>query len=128
MNPLTLEWTQKAEGDYASAQWLQQAPNPTHDSICFHAQQCIEKYLKAWLQEANLPFPRTHDLEELLALIVQAIPDWNSWQADFQVLTAHAVDFRYPGKSATASDTLHAMQICDQVRRAIRASLGLPTQ
>ena len=127
MNPLTLEWTQKAEGDYASAQWLQQAPNPTHDAICFHAQQCIEKYLKAWLQEANLPFPRTHDLEELLDLIVQTIPDWHSWRADFQVLTAHAVDFRYPGKSATASDTLHAMQICDQVRRAIRASLELPT-
>lgn len=127
MNPLTLEWAQKAEGDYASALWLQQAPNPTHDAICFHAQQCIEKYLKAWLQEANLPFPRSHDLEELLDLIVQTIPDWNSWQADFQVLTTHAVDFRYPGKSATASDTLHAMQICDQVRRAIRASLGLPT-
>ena len=45
MNPLTLEWEQKAEGDYAAAQWLQQATNLIHDAICFHAQQCIEKYL-----------------------------------------------------------------------------------
>ena len=45
MNPLTLEWEQKAEGDYAAAQWLLQAANPIHDAICFHAQQCIKKYL-----------------------------------------------------------------------------------
>jgi hypothetical protein len=35
MNPLTLEWEQKAEGDYAAAQWLQQAANPIHDAIVF---------------------------------------------------------------------------------------------
>ncbi|NKB69696.1 MAG: HEPN domain-containing protein [Candidatus Latescibacteria bacterium] len=51
MNPLTLEWVQKAEGDYAAAQWLQQAAAPMCDAICFHARQSIEKYLKAWLQE-----------------------------------------------------------------------------
>jgi len=88
MNPLTLEWEQKAEGDSAAAQWLQQAANPIHDAICFHAQQCIEKYLKAWLQEASIPFPRTHDLEELLDLILPIIPAWSSWRSDF--LTHHA--------------------------------------
>ena len=127
MNPLTLEWAQKAEADYVAADWLQQAPTPIHDAICFHAQQCIEKYLKAWLQEANTPFPRTHDLEELLDLIVDTTPVWNSWRSDFLVLTTHAVDFRYPGKSATVNDTHHAMQICRDVRQAIRTSLGLPT-
>ena len=127
MNPLTLEWAQKAEADYVAADWLWQAPTPIHDAICFHAQQCIEKYLKAWLQEANTPFPRTHDLEELLDLIVHATPTWNAWRSDFLVLTTHAVDFRYPGKSATANDTRHAMQICSNVRQAIRTSLGLPT-
>ena len=99
MNPLTLVWAQKAEEDYAAAQWLQQAANPIHDAICFHAQQCIEKYLKAWFQEANIASPRTHDLEELLDLIVSTVPAWNSWRSDFLVLTTHAVDSRYPGKS-----------------------------
>ena len=126
MNPLTLEWEQKAEGDYAAAQWLLQAAHPIHDAICFHAQQCIEKYLKAWLQEANIAFPRTHDLEELLDLIVPSTAAWNSWRYDFLVLTTHAVDFRYPGKSATANDAHHAMQICETVRQAIRTSLALP--
>jgi len=69
MNPLTLEWAQKAEGDHAAAQCLAQTPLATHeDAICFHAQQCTEKCLKAWLQEANIPFRKSHDLEELLDL------------------------------------------------------------
>jgi HEPN domain-containing protein len=126
MNPLTLEWVQKAEDDYTVAQQVQQAQNPVHDAICFHAQQCIEKYLKAWLQEANIPFPRTHDLKELLELIVPTIPIWQTWQADLSGLSEHAVDSRYPGKFATAEDTTYAMRICDEVRQAVRKQLKLP--
>ena len=81
MNPLTLEWIEKAEKDYVAVQWLQQAPIPDYDIICFHIQQCIEKYLKAWLQAANLPIPRSHDLKELLALIVPTVPMWRTWGA-----------------------------------------------
>ena len=125
MNPLTLEWVEKAEGDYRTAKWLQQAPDPVHDSICFHVQQCIEKYLKAWLQEANIPVQRTHNLEELLMLIVPTLPAWSDWQPDFKIITAYAVDPRYPGDSATADNTQHAMQVCDKVRQAIRTRLKL---
>ena len=127
MNPLALEWIEKAEEDYNMAQLAQQASRPFHNSICFHAQQCIEKYLKAWLQEANVTVPRTHDLGELLALIVPTLPAWSQWQADLKRITEYAVDSRYPGESATADDTQHAMRICDVVRHAVRASLKLPT-
>ena len=125
MNPLTLEWVQKAEGDYTVAQQVRQGQHPVHDAICFHAQQCIEKYLKARLQEANIPFPRTHDLKELLEPIVPTIPIWRTWKAEFKVLSEHAVDSRYPGKFATADDTAHAMHICGEVRRAVREQLKL---
>ena len=127
MNPLTLEWIEKAEEDYDMAQLAQQASRPFHNSICFHAQQAIEKYLKAWLQEADVPVPRTHDLEELLVLIVPTLPAWAQWQPDFKRITEYAVDARYPGDSATADDTQHAMRICDAVRQAVRTSLKLPT-
>ena len=125
MNPLTLEWIEKAEGDYRTAKWLQQAPDPVHDSICFHAQQCIEKYLKAWLQEANLSVSRTHNLEELLVLITPTLPAWSNWQPDFKIITAYAVDPRYPGGSATSDNTQHAMHICDEVRQTVRTQLKL---
>ena len=125
MNPLTLEWIQKAEEDYNSAKWLQQAPDPVYNPICFHVQQCIEKYLKAWLQEANVPVPKTHNLEELLALIVPTLPAWSQWQPDFEIITEYAVEARYPGDSATADDTQHAIHVCEAVRHAVRTSLKL---
>ncbi len=126
MNPLTLEWMEKAEKDYAAVQWLQQAPIPDYDIICFHIQQCIEKYLKAWLQAANLLIPRSHDLKEVLALIVSTVPMWQTWEPDFSEISKYAVATRYPGDSATADNAMHAMQICDQVRHAIREQLKLP--
>ena len=125
MNPLTQEWIEKAEEDYNSAKWLQQAPDSFHNSICFHVPQCIEKYLKAWLQQANLPVPRTHNLAELLALIVPTLPAWSQWQPDFKTITDYAVEARYPGDSATAEDTQHAMRMCEAVRQAVRTSLKL---
>ena len=125
VNPLALEWVEKAEGDYTVAQQVQQSENPVHDAICFHAQQCVEKYLKAWLQEADIPFPRTHDLKELLELIVPTIPTWRAWQAEFSTLSEHAVDSRYPGKFATADDTARAMHICNEVRQAVHEQLKL---
>ena len=36
--------------------------SPNYDGVCFHAQQCIEKYLKAKLVEADIDFPKTHNL------------------------------------------------------------------
>ena len=126
MNPLTREWAQKAERDYAAIALHQQVDDPDFDIICFHAQQCIEKYLKAWLQEANIPLPRSHDLLALLGLILPTIPNWQSWQSDFIVIAPYAVEFRYPGKSATAENAQHAVRICTEVRQAVRSELKLP--
>ena len=125
MNPLTLEWIEKAEEDYVVAKLIQQSQNPLHNSICFHAQQCIEKYLKAWLQEANVHTPRTHNLQELLEVIIQTLPTWDRWQPDFERITTYAVDPRYPGDSRTAEDTRHAMRICGEARQAVRTQLKL---
>ena len=126
MNPLTLEWIQMAESDYASARHFHQGQKSMYDIICFLSQQCIEKYLKAWLQENNVPFTKTHDLERLLGLIVPSIPDWHVWQADFSVFSEDAIDFLYPGKYATAKDALQAIHTCTEVRQAIRSELKFP--
>ena len=100
--------------------------HPLYNIVCFHAQQCVEKYLKAWLQEANIPFPRTHDLKELLELIVPSVPIWQVWEPDFSSLFKYAVATRYPGASATADNAEHAVHICDTVRQAVREQLKLP--
>ncbi len=126
INPLTLEWIDKTESDYETAKWLQQAPTPNYEAVCFHAQQCVEKYLKASLQEADIPIPRTHDLKELLDLIAPIMPIWHTWSPDLSKLSKHAVKIRYLGDSATVEDTEHSLNICDKVRQAVRIHLKMP--
>jgi HEPN domain-containing protein len=69
MNPLTSEWIDKAEGDFATAQReLAARKSPNYDAVCFHSQQCAEKYMKAALQERDISIPRIHSLLELAKL------------------------------------------------------------
>jgi HEPN domain-containing protein len=37
--------------------------------VVFHSQQAIEKYLKSYLVENNVSFPKTHDLPTLYELV-----------------------------------------------------------
>jgi HEPN domain-containing protein len=75
MLPTTREWVLKAEGDYDVVLLLLRSRKPTrHDPICFHVQQCIEKYLKARLTEAGTAFAKTHDLVKLLNLALTVEP------------------------------------------------------
>lgn len=75
MNPLTLEWIEKAEDDLRAASWLMQAPKVTFDAVGFHAQQCAEKYIKAVLHDRTIAFPKTHDLLDLLDLLRSPAPE-----------------------------------------------------
>ncbi len=76
MKPITREWVDKAENNFTVAQLLIEQSVPKNDIICFHAQQCAEMYLKACLQEADIFFPKTHELSRLLDLLLATEPDW----------------------------------------------------
>ncbi len=94
---------QKAEVDWLSASSLTETASsrrrPLHDSICFHCQQTAEKYLKALLQELGQFVPRTHDLEDLLDLLLTRDPTLTGLRQAASILTpyADAVEYRYPG-------------------------------
>ena len=126
MKPITGEWIAKAEGDFATAQReLSATDHPNYDAVCFHAQPRAEKHLKAFLQEANISFPRTHDLADLLSLALSIEPTWTSMTADLNTLSAFAVEYRYPGDSADLDEATEALQICKNVREVIRQALHL---
>jgi HEPN domain-containing protein len=126
MKPLTLEWVQKGEGDFATARReLRARRAPNYDAVCFHAQQCAEKYLKARLQEEDIPFGRTHNLPSLLDLLLPIEPSWEILRPHLRTLTAFAIEFRYPGESADKATAREAWQLCGTVRRQVRLSLRL---
>ena len=126
MNPLTLEWVEKAEGDWLTAQREYRARKaPNYDAACFHAQQVAEKYLKAVLQENDFPVPRIHSLADLLALVLKYDSSYLLLQPDLNVMEGYAVQFRYPGMSAERSEAKAALVACERVRSWVRAKLGL---
>jgi len=128
MKPITAEWVGKAEGDFAMMERecaVEKEPN--YDGICFHAQQCAEKYLKARLCEADIAFSKIHDLVALLEQVLEVESGWESFREDLAYLSDFAVTFRYPGESADAESALDAQRRCRGFRNAARNALGLKT-
>jgi HEPN domain len=70
MKKTTREWVKKAEEDYVLAKHGRRSKVPVHGGVCFHCQQCAEKYLKGLMEELGLAVPKTHDLELLLVALV----------------------------------------------------------
>jgi HEPN domain-containing protein len=126
MKPLTREWVKKAEGDFATAtREVNASRRPNYDAACFHAQQCIEKYLKARLQEADIPFQRTHNLMALLDLALPLEPSWEELRPSLQTLNAFSVEVRYPGGFADKRQAVRALSLCRELRAKMRRGLGL---
>lgn len=126
MKQITSEWIDKAEGDFATAQReLDAIDHPNYDAVCFHAQQCAEKYLKAFLQEADITFRRTHDLSDLLNSALSIEPEWTSMTAELNALSAFAVEYRYPGESAGLDEAREALEKWQKVREIIRGAVHL---
>ena len=126
MNPLTLEWIEKAEGDFFTAtRELRVRIAPNFDAVCFHAQQMAEKYLKASLQEHANAIPRTHSLAELMALCMNIDPVYQMVQSELNILEGYAVQFRYPGQSADKLEAQSAVKAAKVVRNFFRLKLGL---
>src|SRR5215510_4100106 len=66
-----LGWVARAEEDFILARSALRRKKPLLYGATFHAQQCVEKYLKALLVAQELVFPRTHDLVALSDLCLQ---------------------------------------------------------
>ena len=123
------EWLVKAEGDLLTASHtLKLGRRCPTDAVCFHAQQCAEKYLKALLVLRRIDFPKTHDLEALAARLrngakPQLSPD------DLARLKRYATATRYPGaEEIRLAEARGALAAARRVRKAIRALLPRQTR
>ena len=119
------QWVLKAESDLKTAALLLRVRRdcPT-DIVCFHVQQCVEKYLKAMLVLNAIEFPRTHQISLLLALVpAQVRPVLAPQEQDR--LTEYAVTTRYPGDYDPISreEARQAVQIARRLRNQVRRRL-----
>jgi HEPN domain-containing protein len=78
MQRATREWVRKAENDHRLVVRIAAAREQFHDQVCFLCQQSAEKYLKALLSEQGQTIPKTHNLDDLLALLLPHHPSLRS--------------------------------------------------
>ncbi len=122
---LVRQWIEKAEHDLKTAQHtLTLGDDCPFDMVCFHAQQCAEKYLKALLTLHQIDFARTHDLTELAAMVPPEIK-LTVESATFQELNPYAVEARYPGLAEMPgrAEAEVAVALASQVRQRVREQL-----
>ena len=125
-NPATSEWIAKAEGDFATAgRELRARKAPNYDAVCFHTQQCAEKYLKAILQENEKHIPKIHNLIELMLLCEEFDSSFEMLRSDLVVMERYSVRVRYPGEFAEKEDAQSAFAAAKTTRAFIRQKLGL---
>lgn len=118
-------WIERAEEDYLLALSAMKRKLPLTYGATFHAQQCIEKYLKALLISRQVDFPRTHDLAALGYLCKQAGIILPIDDDALELLTVYAVETRYPGTQPTVEESKEAIKLARIVRQFIKRTLSL---
>jgi len=85
-------WVRKAESDIVAMDASFEAG--AYDAACFHAQQAVEKLLKAYVIHSGLPLVHTHNLEKLLETCASVDPAFRGLSETIAPLTPYAVDVR----------------------------------
>lgn len=116
----TREWLQKAALDLRGAQIDLEADPPLLEDALFHCQQAVEKALKAFLAWNDVPFRKTHSLEELGACCEQVDATLRAVVDPAVPLTEFAWAFRYPGDHPTPTAE-EARQGFDTARKTVAA-------
>ncbi len=94
--------------------------------VAYHAQQCAEKSLKAFLVFHRDDFPFTHNISALLERC-EPYANWTTQLDRADELTPYAIAVRYPGvyETVTAEQAREAVTIAANVYELIRSELRL---
>ncbi|MDR4498518.1 MAG: HEPN domain-containing protein [Candidatus Scalindua sp.] len=115
-------WFKKAENDLINAENTIKMGFPPTDTICFHAQQCAEKYLKGFLTFHQIEFPKTHSLEDLVFLCRDTAPNIETELEGIEILSSYGAEVRYPDDiyyDIPVADAKEAIDLAKKVKSII---------
>jgi HEPN domain-containing protein len=118
------DWLRIARSDLALARVPAQG-EILRETLCFHAQQAVEKSLKAVLVDGGVAFPRTHSIERLIDLLPEQILR-APWLMESAKLSIYATTFRYPGEeeALTELEYQEALWLAEEVVRWAEARIS----
>jgi HEPN domain-containing protein len=121
-----LLWIKKADNDLKVGLDELITENPATDVICFHMQQCAEKYLKGYLVYFGYEIEKTHNIGRILELCVLHDSSFSELsEANIALLTLYAVELRYPDDFYMPSleETKEAVSLAETVKIFVRKKL-----
>lgn len=115
---LVSQWIEIAERNLLTAKQGLEAKTLVTDTVCFHCQQAVEKYLKAFLVKHQIEFPKTHSIMLLLNLCSSVDKSFKDELSEADSLTDYAVEIRYPDDwyEPTLEETKRAYEIALKVK------------
>ena len=121
---LVAGWIKKADLDFSTSVRLSAEPE-YRDIVVFHAQQAVEKYLKALLTRHQTEFPKTHVIRRLLLLLQPVEPILADALDDANWLSPFGVDIRYPADfpETLPGDEARAVEVAARVKDAVMTVL-----
>ncbi len=103
------ELLKKAEKDIVMINLAMDNEGP-YDPACFHAQQAIEKMIKAVIAFHGIEYPKIHNIDKLQALCIKKIPDFPIHDFDFEELSPFAIDSRYSEETDPVMESAQSAQ------------------
>lgn len=124
---LIVSWIEKAEKDLLSDERALDFDDPVTEAVCFHSQQSVEKYMKAYLIFLDIYFPRTHDLGQLGKLIETKDTYFETLKYEADLLSDYAVEIRYPDdfNEPTLDETRNSILIAEKIINYIKQKIEL---
>jgi HEPN domain-containing protein len=119
-------WVLKAENDLKTGKDELSTINPATDTICFHAQQCVEKYLKAFLVHDGKEITKTHNISMILVDCKAIDPEFSRLSDEnVDELSIYAVDTRYPDDfyMPTFEEAQSAIRLAETVKEFVAARI-----
>ena len=120
-------WIKKADHDLGSAKLIFIHIPDYFDTIAFHCQQAVEKYIKASLIHLDIEFQRTHDLPYLLEVLSRNVDIKPETFDKAILLNGFSVEIRYPDQiiNLTEDELKSAISIADDFRQFAVSIIGL---
>ena len=119
-------WLKKAEADLKTAKILLEVEDAPTESICFHAQQAVEKFLKAYLTFVDVRVGKTHDIATLLRKCLEKNKNFQNLDIErLEELTFYAVEVRYPEGFyiPTLEEANEAVKLAEQTKDFVMTEL-----
>ena len=119
-------WMNKANKDLLSVQHELSFPDAVTETVCFHCQQAVEKYLKGYLISLGISFAKTHEIGELITKCENKDREISVFKEEADKLTDYAIEIRYPDDwyEPTLEEAREAFEIATKIKEFIQNKIS----